>query len=147
MRGAVLAGAFMLAVVAKPAHGEAIDVPAIGYAVDAATPYFQLRQFEAGWSGLQDEVTACYRALPGWKMRSKAAFCIALDEYAVMDTELFPASLRPAFFSRLSFERRSRRAMAPLQDPRPAPKARGHSPFPGRVALAHTCPSSRDCGP
>ena len=77
MRRAVLAGAFMLAVAAKPAHGEAIDGAAIGYAVDAATPYFQLRQFEAGWSGLQDEVTACYRALRGWKMQSKAALCPA----------------------------------------------------------------------
>src|SRR5438552_582139 len=85
MRRAVLAGAFMLAVAAKPAHGEAIDGAAI--------------------------------------------------EYAVMDTELFPAFLRPGSFSRLAFERRSRRAMAPLRqkradipgEPRLSPIVRGRA--------------------
>ena len=100
MRNIVTAPALaaMLALVAAQPAGAA-SATAISAQVNAAFLHWRAEEFTHGALMLPDEIAACFAQLKAAPTATKAAYCIALDHFTVVNASLTPGEPLPDFFS------------------------------------------------
>jgi hypothetical protein len=89
-----------------------IDQRALADTARMALAHWRVREQAVGWVGLHDEISSCFQRLEVKPSQSRAAYCIALDHYTLLDTLSFPEKLRPPYFGTNAVFARLDRAVA-----------------------------------
>jgi hypothetical protein len=97
MRNTMAVAAMLALLGAQPAA--AAGAAAISAQVKAAFLHWRAEEFTHGALMLPDEITACFAQLKAGPTETKAAYCIALDHFTVVNAGLTPGEALPDFFS------------------------------------------------
>lgn len=84
---------------AIPAFAEPLGSAAIAAQVKKGWSDWKAAMQDSGWAGLQPRIDDCYKQVAAKPSQSRAVYCATLDHLSLLDTQSFPANLRPPYFA------------------------------------------------